>query len=448
MPSQEDTLKSLREALSFSPENIPLRKHIIAILFDLKQFDEAEKELSAALRFAPDDSELKLGLAQAFSAQDKPSAALVILEELMGLEPPLAKAFILHARLSFKNQEFDQALDSYQEATKLDHSLRDVAFENQLSQYISIENDDEYGGRVPTEYPQDDTPVTEVERPSINFKDVGGMDSVKEEISLKIIMPLKHPELYEAYGKSIGGGMLLYGPPGCGKTHIARATAGEVNAGFISVGINDILDMWIGNSEKNLHHIFQVARSQAPCVLFFDEVDALGASRTDMKQSGGRHLINQFLAELDGVKHSNDGVLILAATNTPWNMDSAFRRPGRFDRILFVPPPDEAAREAIFEIMLKGKPTEGIDYQKLAKKTRGLSGADIKSVIDLAVEGKLKESMKTGRLLPMGMKDLTRAINRVPSSTKEWFSTARNYALYSNEAGLYDEILAYLNIKK
>ena len=103
-------------------------------------------------------------------------------------------------------------------------------------------------------------------------------------------------------------------------------------------------------------------RAQAPCVLFFDEVDALGASRTDMKQSGGRHLINQFLAELDGVKHSNDGVLILAATNTPWNMDSAFRRPGRFDRILFVPPPDEAARTAILEIMLKGKPYREIRY--------------------------------------------------------------------------------------
>ena len=449
MPSQEDTLKSLREALAFSPENIPLRKHIAAILIDLRKYEEAEKELSEALRIAPNDSELKLGLAEAFSAQGKQSAALVILEELITLNPPLAKAFILHARLSFRNQEFEQALESYQEATKLDHSLRDVAFEIQLSQYISVEEEDEYGGRVPVEYPDDDDePIAEVERPSISFKDVGGMDSVKEEIGMKIIMPLKHPELYEAYGKSIGGGMLLYGPPGCGKTHIARATAGEVNAGFISVGINDILDMWIGNSEKNLHHIFQIARSEAPCVLFFDEVDALGASRTDMKQSGGRHLINQFLAELDGVKHSNDGVLILAATNTPWNMDSAFRRPGRFDRILFVPPPDEEARRSILEIMLKGKPTTDIDFAKLAKKTKELSGADLKAVVDLAIEAKLKESMKTGQLMPIGMKDLTRAINQVPSSTKEWFATARNYALYSNEAGLYDEILSYLNIKK
>src|SRR5207247_1448737 len=158
-------------------------------------------------------------------------------------------------------------------------------------------------------------PDTAIERPQITFKDVGGMDAVKEEIRMKIIFPLTHPELYEAYGKAIGGGILMYGPPGCGKTHLARATAGEVKAGFLAVGISDVLDMWIGNSERNLHSLFEQARRNAPCVLFFDEVDALGASRTDMKTSAGRHLINQFLSELDGVKASNEGVLILGATN-------------------------------------------------------------------------------------------------------------------------------------
>ncbi|MDX2246212.1 MAG: AAA family ATPase [Bacteroidia bacterium] len=451
MPSQEETLKSLLEALSFSPDNIPLRKHVASILMDLQRYEEAEKHFSKGLQYVPGDIEMKLGLAEAFSRQGKKSASLVILEELMGTEPPLAKAFMLHARLSYQNEEFEQSLESYQQAIRLDRSLRDVSFENQLGEHMAQAGyDDGYGGRVPVEYADedDDEIFGEIERPSINFSDVGGMDHVKEEIGMKIILPLKHPELYQAYGKSIGGGMLLYGPPGCGKTHLARATAGEVNAGFISVGINDILDMWIGNSEKNLHYIFQTARAEAPCVLFFDEVDALGASRSDMKQSGGRHLINQFLAELDGVKYSNDGVLILAATNTPWNMDSAFRRPGRFDRILFVPPPDEEARAAILRIMMKDKPVEDIDYLKLAKKTQGLSGADLKAVVDIAVEQKLRESMKTGKLLPINLKDMLTAAGKVNSSTKEWFATARNYALYSNEAGLYDEILAYLNIKK
>ena len=199
------------------------------------------------------------------------------------------------------------------------------------------------------------------------------MDTVKDEVRMKIILPLQQPELFKAYGKKIGGGILMYGPPGCGKTFLARATAGEVNAGFLAVGISDVLDMWIGQSEKNLHGIFEQARSHKPCVLFFDEVDALGANRTDMLKSGGRQIINQFLSELDGVASSNDGVLILAATNAPWHLDPAFRRPGRFDRILFVPPPDASrARGSSCACCSRASRPAEIDHDALAKKDRRL----------------------------------------------------------------------------
>jgi SpoVK/Ycf46/Vps4 family AAA+-type ATPase len=287
-----------------------------------------------------------------------------------------------------------------------------------------------------------------MEKPSINFDDVGGMENVKEEIELKIIKPLEHPELYKAYGKKIGGGILLYGPPGCGKTHLARATAGQVNARFMNIGINDILDMYHGNSERKLHEVFEKARKNSPCVLFFDEIDALGASRTDMRKTVGRHLINQFLSELDGVKHSNEGMLILGATNAPWHLDPAFRRPGRFDRIIFVSPPDQASREKILKILLKEKPIEDIDYSSIAKKTNKFSGADLESLIDICIEEKLQQSFKTGIPAPMTTKDLLKAVKRLKPSTEEWFSSARNYALYANDSGLYDDILDYLKISK
>ena len=274
------------------------------------------------------------------------------------------------------------------------------------------------------------------------------MDQVKKEIDLKIIQPLKHPEIYKAYGKKIGGGILLYGPPGCGKTFIAKATAGQIDAKFISVSLSDILDMWIGASEKNMHKVFETARHNAPCVLFFDEVDALGASRSDMKQSAGRHLINQFLQELDGLENDNEGVLILGATNTPWHLDAAFRRPGRFDRIIFVPPPDQQAREAIFELKLKDKPTEKVDVGTLARKTSDFSGADIEAVIDRAIEGKLEEALRDGIPKPLSTKDLQKASKQQKPTTKEWFGTAKNFALYSNESGFYDDILTFLNIKR
>jgi transitional endoplasmic reticulum ATPase len=293
-----------------------------------------------------------------------------------------------------------------------------------------------------------DLGLADFEKPKLKFSDVGGMNDVKEEIRMKIIYPLQHAELFKAYNKKVGGGVLLYGPPGCGKTLLSKATAGEIKANFIALGLHQILDMWIGNSEKNLHELFERARRGRPCVLFFDEVDALAASRADMRASAGRHLINQFLAELDGVTSSNDGVLILAATNAPWHVDPAFRRPGRFDRILFVPPPDPAGRAAIVRAMCAGKPVDDIDYNAVAKKTEAFSGADLKAVLDRAIEAKLAEAMKAGIPKPLTTKDLLAAAAGVRPSTREWFATARNYALYANESGTYDDVLQYLNLSR
>jgi SpoVK/Ycf46/Vps4 family AAA+-type ATPase len=329
----------------------------------------------------------------------------------------------------------------------MDGAVADAEFANRLGIGASEAESEVVEGKVRAAWEGEPTNTArEIERPKITFQDVGGMEKLKEEIRMKIIHPLTHPELYKAYGKQIGGGILMYGPPGCGKTYLARATAGEIKASFIAVGINDVLDMWIGNSERNLHELFEQARNHTPCVLFFDEVDALGASRSDMRHHAGRQLINQFLAEMDGVKTSNEGVLILAATNAPWHLDSAFRRPGRFDRILFVPPPDSAARAAILRLHCRGKPIEDLDYEHLAKKTQDFSGADLKAVIDVAIEKKLGEALKAGIPKPLSTKDLVSAADSLKATTKEWFATARNYALYSNQGGIYDDILQYLKL--
>jgi SpoVK/Ycf46/Vps4 family AAA+-type ATPase len=167
-----------------------------------------------------------------------------------------------------------------------------------------------------------------------------------------------------------------------------------------------------------------------------------------MIKSGGRQLINQFLAELDGVGSSNEGVLILAATNSPWHLDPAFRRPGRFDRVLFVPPPDAAAREQILRILCRGKPTSGIDHGIVAKKTADFSGADLKAVVDKAIEAKLYESLKKGVPQPLSTADLLAAAKSLRPTTKEWFATARNHAIYANEGGAYDDVLRYLGVNR
>ncbi len=471
---------ALREALRFSPQNAPLLAHVADTLLKHAAYDEAAALFKQALQIEPANLAAKLGLASAFARLGKPGPALVIIEDLVKQPSPAPAALLIHAHLALQAGEPRLAARQYQAALAIEPALADPDLDAELANYLparpklsppakptptapseaaanedDAEQDYPFGDspdsereRVPTGDLPPETPTADIERPDVDFSHVGGMDTVKQEIRLKIILPLQQPELYKAYGKKIGGGILMYGPPGCGKTHLARATAGEVKAGFLSIGISDVLDMWIGQSEKNLHALFEQARSHRPSVLFFDEVDALGANRTDMLKSGGRHLINQFLSELDGVQSSNEGVLILAATNAPWHLDPAFRRPGRFDRIVFVPPPDAPARAAIVRLLVKGKPVDAIDFEAIAKKTEGFSGADLKAVVDLAVETKLTEAMKTGAIQPLATRDLLETAKRHKPTVRDWFETARNHALYSNQSGLYDDILTYLKIKK
>jgi transitional endoplasmic reticulum ATPase len=454
MAGGDQTIQALHEALRLSPENLPLRQHLAETLLGLGRPEEAEAEYKEALARAPDDARLKAGLAQAFYQQGKNTHTLVIVEDLLKLRDVPAAAYLLHARLLLRGGEVERAVAQYRNAVEADPAVADLEFANRLGIRSRDAEDDEsdipgevVDGRVREAWDElPDDSGAEIERPSLTFKDVGGMEPLKEEIRMKIIHPLTHPELYRAYGKPIGGGILLYGPPGCGKTYLARATAGEISAGFLSVGIHDVLEMWIGNSERKLHELFDQARRNTPCVLFFDEVDALAASRSDMRAGGGRQLINQFLAETDGVQSSNDGVLILAATNAPWHLDPAFRRPGRFDRILFVPPPDGPARSAILRLHCRGKPVKDLDYEHLAKKTDHFSGADLKAVVDVAVESKLREAMKAGEPKPLTTKDLLAAAGTLKPTTREWFATARNYALYANQGGLYDDILHHLKL--
>ena len=282
----------------------------------------------------------------------------------------------------------------------------------------------------------------------VTLADVGGLREVKERLQQSFLAPLNNPELRRAYGARLRGGLLLWGPPGCGKTFLARAIAGEMGAEFLSVGLHQVLDMWLGNSEKQLHEIFEFARRNTPCVLFFDEVDAIGHSRMSLSRGAMRNVVAQLLSELDGVEESNEGIFVIGATNQPWDVDPALRRPGRFDRTMLVLPPDTEARAAILAYHLRGRPTTDLNFELLARASEGMSGADLQLVCEEATESALAAAIRTATMQPITTQQVTDAIRTTKPSTTAWFDSARNHVRYANDGGDYDELATYLKQRR
>jgi transitional endoplasmic reticulum ATPase len=221
-----------------------------------------------------------------------------------------------------------------------------------------------------------------LEVPNVKWTDIGGLEAVKQELMEAVEWPLKYPEVFKRLGIRPPRGILLYGPPGTGKTLLAKAVATESQANFISVKGPEVLSKWVGESEKAVREIFRKARETAPCIIFFDELDSIAPRRGFHTDAGVTdRIVNQLLTEMDGIQ-SLKGVVVLGATNRPDILDPALLRPGRFDRVLYVPPPDKAARLAIFKIHTREMPLdEDVDLDILASVTEGYTGADIEAVV-------------------------------------------------------------------
>ena len=282
--------------------------------------------------------------------------------------------------------------------------------------------------------------------PSIGFDDIGGLEDVKRQVRRKIINPFRDKRsLFEKFKRKAGGGVLMYGPPGCGKTMMARALATECNATFHDVRAAEILDQYVGNAEKRIASLFEETRRSRPAVLFFDEVEALAQRRQVDSSRNVNTVVSALLTEMDGFAGDNEGMLFLGATNVPWSLDAAFRRPGRFDRTIFVPPPDRVAREFILRGSLEGRPlASDLDVTALVEKTGGFSGADLGALIETAVDFAIEDSRSDEDIEPVSNAHFKEALREVRSTVGEWLGQARNFAEYANGDGTYDELADFL----
>jgi AAA+ superfamily predicted ATPase len=443
---------ALRDALKQSPNNLSLLLlHGRACLEEM-MLEEARKTFGRALELAPDHADAQLGMARVLFLEGEISGAAVRAERVLFLEPENAQAHLLLSRVHLREGDRKKAIEHFDHAAQIDGTVSDPLLERELGRTVRDArkmapapapepaspdaaqggDTDEFSDEAFVDAQGDWRPETffgpdDPNRSALNFEDVGGMEELKEEIRLKITYPLQFPDLYKAYGRKTGGGILVYGPPGCGKTLILRAVAGEVACNYLVVGLHEVFDPYYGNPERNLHQFFETARANAPCVMIFDDLDSLAQDRRQIRESQMRSLVNQFLHEMDGIRSENQRVLVIGATNQPWALDPAFRRPGRFDQAIFVPPPDVPARAQIIALLAKDKPMADFDTGALVEATEGFTGADLKWVFDRAAELALSAAIHSGKAVPISLELLLAVARKHTPSTEGWFEGVRTH---------------------
>lgn len=412
--------------------------------FEDNKFEEAIDLYTKAIEEYSDYASAYFNRALSYALMSKYDDARKDAEKVLELEPDKADAPYVMGVISEYDHDNDGALEWYEKSLKNDPTY------TQAKDRLKALKEKMKGATPGTEKAKggkgDDKTVVEEGQikqvrwftSEMTFNDVAGMKKAKEIIHSNIILALTKPELLRAYGKKLGLGAIFYGPPGCGKTYLVRAIAGETHAKFIIANINEIVDMYAGNTEKNMHAVFEQARKNSPCIVFFDEVDAMGSKREGEQQSTMRMAVNQFLQELDGIEKNPEGLFVIGATNQPWDMDPALKRPGRFGEAIYMPAPNYKERLAAFKLHTKNKPLASVNFGRLARASMGWSGADVADVCDKAALRVAVEEDRTGKRRKITMGDFMSIIKKKPSSLDEWYGMVKKDVISKTETQIVD----------
>ncbi|MEM3791415.1 MAG: AAA family ATPase [Candidatus Micrarchaeaceae archaeon] len=429
--------------------------------FESGDFENAIKLYTSAIEKDPKYASAYFNRALAYAIKDMYEEAEKDVEKVMEIEPdsfdaPFVMGMICEYKGDYegavswyeksleKNPNYELAKSKLVEAEKKargdEHSKK---YENIIDKISGLAYQSSAGAMANKE----ETVIEEGQirkvkwyKSKIKLEDIVGMEKVKEEMYATIILAIKKPELLRAYGKKLGTGVLFYGPPGCGKTFLVNAIAGETNSNVIIARINEIVDMYAGNTEKNIHSIFEQARKNAPCIIFFDELDALGAKRESVgeQQSYMRMAVNQFLQEMDGVEENPEGIFVIGATNQPWDIDPALKRSRRFGDSIYIGPPSYKERKWEFMYYTRKRPIGRISFGRLARATMGFSRADIEEICDKASLLPAIEEDRTGRRRKISMRDFLKVIKAHGNTLDEWYAMVRKEIISRRKVQIVD----------
>jgi len=457
-------LDSLRLAVSQSPDNVPL-----LLLYgqacleesakpddnDPASLAEAERSFQRVLELDARQREARLGIARILFGRGKVDEAAVRAESLLRENLKFAPAHLFLSRLYLSENDRQKAAEHYEEAVAADGSVSDRGLEKQLGRELrggegrravagsnssSQENshkssdlsEDEptddfdlpFDENLPAEYPPP-FPPREPIKSQVLFQHVGGYEGVKDTLRLRMLHPLQRPDLCRSFGRKTGGSVLLYGPPGTGKSLMAEAIAGESRANYLSVGIHEIVDPYFGPLERNLHQLFDYARTNTPAVVFLDHLETLGSQRHHPGQI--RTLSATLLDETDFSIPGNEGLIVVASTDSPWLIDPSLLRPGRFGRPLYMGPPSAEERMAIIAICAAQRPVADLDVAALVAATQGFTGAEIEEVFEIAGDACIREAVLTGNLGATTTEALVAASQTIVPGFKIWLRQAREH---------------------
>ncbi len=407
------------------------------VIFESKEYVKAIEEYDISIKIQPDYASAYYNRALARALLHDYDSALKDAVMVYRLEPASCDAPYIMGMIAEYQYRYDDALAWYKEALSINPK-----YENARQRLQALEkkiNPPATASRSMTfEDSIVDGQIKSVSffKPKEGFEGVVGLEKEKDYFRFNVILAIQKPELFKKYGKKISAGIILYGAPGVGKTHLVRAVAAEAGANVIVARAPQLLDMWSGNTEKNIHAIFEQARQNRPCIIIFEEIDGLGINRESTNHSQEnvylRLAVNQLLVEMDGIENNLDGIFVIATTNSPQSVDPALKRSGRFSDLLYVSAPSKEDRKNLFAYFTRQIPRANLDFHKLAEMTEYYSPADVSRICDKATLLLIRsesEKGEEGQLTTADLIEIVKTDGTRGRSILEWYSNIESNLL-------------------